>query len=428
VEGRGHAHEPNALNVKRNTTRRDFFRQGALAAAAAVFVPARAAAGRGRTFAPRKVVVVGSGLAGLVAGYELNKIGHDVTVLEAQGRPGGRVLTLRTFDEGLYADAGAARIPDSHEWVLRYVREFGLRLAPFYPEAGLYVSARRGGRRREVDWRKFSDAVEEYVGVALGEARGWHKIEGGNDLLPRAFAERLAGKVVYDAPVSRVEQDSVGARVTYRRGGGVAETVAADYVVCAIPFAVLGRVEFSPRLSEQKRKVRDEMTYELASRAFMQTRGRYWEGGRTNGFAVMDVPAEIWPASFGQPGTRAVLQTYVRHFTSIEWQKKGEAERIAAALGLAEQALPGARAAFERGLVKCWGEDEWAGCAWTHPSTAQLVAVNAPEGRIRFAGEHGSSYPSWMNGALESGNHAARAVDEAARREAGARISSHVRV
>jgi monoamine oxidase len=48
----------------------------------------------------------------------------------------------------------------------------------------------------------------------------------------------------------------------------------------------------------------------------------------------------------------------------------------------------------------------------------QLVAVNAPEGRIHFAGEHASVYASWMNGALESGNRAARAVDDAARREA----------
>jgi monoamine oxidase len=71
--------------------------------------------------------------------------------------------------------------------------------------------------------------------------------------------------------------------------------------------------------------------------------------------------------------------------------------------------------------LKCWGEDEWAGCAWTHPSPVQLVAVVAPEGRVHFAGEHGSSNPSWMNGALESGNAAAKAVDEAARVGAGSR-------
>ena len=120
--------------MKLKIPRRDFLKQGAFAvAAAAVVMPARlnAQSGLGRTNAPRKVVILGGGLAGLSAGYELTRAGHDVKVLEAQERPGGRVLTLRSFDDGMYGDAGAARIPDNHEWTLRYVKEFDLRLLPF---------------------------------------------------------------------------------------------------------------------------------------------------------------------------------------------------------------------------------------------------------------------------------------------------------
>src|SRR5689334_7361588 len=52
---------------------------------------------------PQKVIILGAGLAGLSAAHELVSWGHDVTVLEAQTRPGGRVLTLRTpFSDGLY--------------------------------------------------------------------------------------------------------------------------------------------------------------------------------------------------------------------------------------------------------------------------------------------------------------------------------------
>jgi monoamine oxidase len=80
----------------------------------------------------RRVVVLGAGLAGLGAAYNLVRHGYDVTVLEAQDRPGGRVQTVRDgFRGGGHAELGAIRIFQSHEYTLRYVREFGLELAPY---------------------------------------------------------------------------------------------------------------------------------------------------------------------------------------------------------------------------------------------------------------------------------------------------------
>jgi len=84
-----------------------------------------------------------------VAAYELTQAGHDVTILEAQLRPGGRVLTLREpFSDGLYAEAGAARIPDNHDLTLHYVKHFGLTLVPFYPDKLARVFVLRGKRIR----------------------------------------------------------------------------------------------------------------------------------------------------------------------------------------------------------------------------------------------------------------------------------------
>jgi monoamine oxidase len=80
----------------------------------------------------RRVVVLGAGLAGLGAAYNLMRHGYDVTVLEAQGRPGGRVQTERAgFRNGGHAELGAIRIFDSHEYTLRYVKEFGLAVTPY---------------------------------------------------------------------------------------------------------------------------------------------------------------------------------------------------------------------------------------------------------------------------------------------------------
>ncbi len=68
----------------------------------------------GRAPAPRKGVVIGAGLAGLAAGYELLQAGHDVTIVEARERPGGRVHTVRgLFSDDLYAEAGLPSSPTS---------------------------------------------------------------------------------------------------------------------------------------------------------------------------------------------------------------------------------------------------------------------------------------------------------------------------
>src|SRR5437870_10050936 len=97
--------------------RREFLGQAALAAASlsacsslnAQTTPDSPVA-RART--PKKVIVIGAGLAGLGAGYELTQAGQDVAILEARARPGGRVHTSREpVWDGLPGGAGAPLIP-----------------------------------------------------------------------------------------------------------------------------------------------------------------------------------------------------------------------------------------------------------------------------------------------------------------------------
>lgn len=95
-----------------------------------------------------KIGIVGGGLAGMSAAFELRKLGCDITIFEARDdRIGGRVYT-HYFDEDkkLYGELGAIRIPVSHETVWHYVNLFNLNTEPFVqrnPNGFLYVQNTR---------------------------------------------------------------------------------------------------------------------------------------------------------------------------------------------------------------------------------------------------------------------------------------------
>ena len=138
-------------------TRRDFItRVGQAGGYSAAFVamqslgflPARAASVEPLAVAPGtgkgvKVVILGGGIAGLVAAYEMCELGYDCTVLEARSRPGGRNWTVRTgdkivftdgttqqcnWDEGHYQNFGPARLPSIHPTILGYCSKLGVEL------------------------------------------------------------------------------------------------------------------------------------------------------------------------------------------------------------------------------------------------------------------------------------------------------------
>jgi monoamine oxidase len=136
-----------------------------------------------------KVVILGAGVAGLSAAYELGKAGYDCIILEARERVGGRNWSIRRgtrlemndgtrqlceFDPEMYWNAGPARIPSAHQAVLGYCKELGVALEVEINTsrgARLYNPAANGGK--PVEMRQAHNdtrgAISELLGKALNQ-------------------------------------------------------------------------------------------------------------------------------------------------------------------------------------------------------------------------------------------------------------------
>lgn len=85
----------------------------------------------------KKIAILGAGMAGLTAAYELSELGHEVVVFEAQNRVGGRAWTCRFGDESLpaaerpYHEFGAMRFPLHHDYTRYYASLCKLDFRPF---------------------------------------------------------------------------------------------------------------------------------------------------------------------------------------------------------------------------------------------------------------------------------------------------------
>ena len=392
--------------------RRQFIQQSTIAAAGLTLVRSSAFAAIVNP-ARKKIAIIGAGMAGLVAGYELSQLGHDITILEAQHRAGGRVQTLRDpFSDGLYAEAGAARIPDDHDLTLKYVKLFGVPLDPMYPSQ---LSALRvnGDSLREVSIDGFTDGLADFFGSEFRGPTRFSKVKGGNDNLPRAFAQRLAGKISYGSPVVKIEQDANSAHVTFL-DKGKRQILSADQVLCALPFSVLRNIELPSTFPEQKIKIIKDLQYASVSRVYLQTKKRSWEEKGLNGFAITSDAVEIWQPTWNQPGPRGILMTYNRPGQAERIAAMKEGDRISSTLAQLGQWFPGLQENFEHGATKCWIDDQWARGAWSFVGPRDLVAASSPVGRIHFAGEHLSPWFSWMQGALDSGLRVVKEINEAA--------------
>src|SRR5579871_1044373 len=150
------------------------------------------------------VLILGAGIAGMSAAYELRNAGYQVQVLEYNGRPGGRNWTLRGgdtytelggatqqcgFDQDLYINPGPWRIPYHHHGMMHYAKRLNVPLEPFFQvnyNAYLHSPDAFGGKPQR--FREVKADYQGYVAELLAKTTRQHALDEG---VSREDQERL---------------------------------------------------------------------------------------------------------------------------------------------------------------------------------------------------------------------------------------------
>ena len=395
-----------------------------------------------------RTVVVGAGLAGLVAADELARSGADVMVLEARSRVGGRVWSQRLAN-GAVVEMGAEFILAGNTAIRELVDRFalglwdkGIRYGRRDPSGGIgttheelaaavaeverELAARTAGpagpsargflesldippgareailARVEISSANAADrvAATDLVGVAHIDDEPAPSIAGGNQRLPLALAESLGSAVSLDSPVSAVEWDE---RVRVLTSDGELD---ADACVIAVPASVLRGIAFDPPLPGPVAEPLAQVAYGHAAKLFVPLRQPVEPS------AVMNVPERYW--SWTATGEGGRPQPVVSAFAGsaqaldaldVESGPERWLDSLAQLRGDLELDRDGA-------LLSTWTADPWAGAAYsTSPPASVAEAVEEPTGPLAFAGEHTAGpYAALMEGAIRSGQRAARSL------------------
>jgi len=250
------------------------------------------------------------------------------------------------------------------------------------------------------------------------------RIKGGNSSLPDALVHELRGKVKirYGHRLVRIEQ--AGARIgLHFTTDGKTRSAKFTRVICAAPFTMLRQIQGVRELplSAEKQKAIAEFGYGNNSKVMSGFTERWWRNpavklpAPSNGSTFTDLIYQCtWETSRGQEGAHGILTNFLGGAPAGQLT----AERYATFQQELGRVFPGIENKFDgRRATMNWPKYPFVQGSYSCPLVGQfttlLAAAAVPEldGRLIFAGEHTSAdFSGFMNGAVESGNRAAREI------------------
>ena len=403
-----------------------------------------------------RLLVIGAGLSGLVTAQEVQKAGHQVVILEARDRVGGRVFTIRDgLHDGQYADVGAEMIYHGQDNILNLVAAQGLELTTEFSlgtdtpdiifhghrlskEAsaelaqelrdgvkrtppGFYETVAQWSRRARLseDAGKLLEAIaqgtpaaplrladSQELNVELSWGKGYRKIKGGNDRLPQALARGL--EVRLNQLVRVIGHGSGGVTVETER-----ETFHGDRALVTVPGPLVQELGFDPVLPAEKIQALLQLRYGNGTRIVSQFKERDLVREAIGLGCFTDrMPGYIMEQTMQQPGEHVVISGLAAG--DVEPALMTE-EQILDAFDETISAAVGRQVRRAYGYVKNWTQGPLTRSVVRAPLGDQretvLPEIRRPVGdRLFFAGEYTDDRigPGGMEGAIKSAYRVSR--------------------
>nr|WKN35694.1 FAD-dependent oxidoreductase [Tunicatimonas sp. TK19036] len=235
-----------------------------------------------------------------------------------------------------------------------------------------------------------------------------HRLKGGNQELPNAFAKRLGDRVKLSCPITAIRHGETGVTVTYNEFGEEKE-MSADFLANCIPLPAFRKIPVSPAFSPEKQYVIDNIAYDSYARLVFQARTKFWEEDGLSINMELNHPdiESIWQVANEVDSSRVALMGTCPGGVS--------AQRALAAF---REIYPGKQVTIEQAMIKDWTKDQFAPtCERLNFPMNTLTKfwpyVMTPQGRIHFAGAYADNLNWGMEASTRSANRVAEEIDQA---------------
>lgn len=410
------------------------------------------------------ITIVGAGIAGITAAYHLTARGFNVVLLEARSRIGGRIDTI-SLDSDVPVELGCQFIhgPGGNP-LIPLLKRYHIEMQPISHEKTIIYDAE--GKPIDIESpdiqevvRKKMDAlsrkrVSQATEYSIKNKSGIQNIvervrestvympyrkdsllaykfgfsedyTGGNYIVTNGLRHLVEGmfQEALDSKTMELKLNQIvneikhsGRKVIVKTTNN--ETFESDALVCAVPLGVLKQnvIKFEPEFPKAKKISLENLGMAILDKTILEFETVFWPND-VHYLNPYDYKADIWREiinlNYFTGGKTATLMMS-NHVSDPDILKKSDHEIINDSLDLLKKIFGSKLSPLKSSVVTHWYKDPYAFGSFSYHKLQGSLYDNAmlaeSYGRLCFAGEHTSSFPSSIHGAYLSGIQAAEDI------------------